>query len=56
MNKTEEVEGKMYECLEKYFGFKEFKSELQKNAIKCALSSKLPPKKTKQKENIFHKN
>lgn len=33
------VENKMYESLEKFFGFKEFKSELQKKAIKCAVKS-----------------
>lgn len=35
----DEVEAKMYEALDKYFGFKEFKSELQKKAIKCAVKS-----------------
>ena len=50
MGEKEEVESKMYEFLEKYFGFKEFKSELQKNAIKCALISKLPQKKKKKRK------
>ncbi|XP_065359615.1 ATP-dependent DNA helicase Q5 [Calliphora vicina] len=36
----DEVEVKMYENLEKHFGFKEFKSELQKKAIKCAVKKK----------------
>lgn len=39
MSDKDEVECKMYENLEKYFGFKEFKSELQKKAIKCAVKS-----------------
>ena len=49
MSEKEGLESKMYECMEKYFGFKEFKSELQKNAIKCAVTSKLRQRKKKKK-------
>jgi hypothetical protein len=31
----------MYECLKENFGFSNFKSDIQQNAIKCVLSGKI---------------
>ncbi|XP_005178786.2 ATP-dependent DNA helicase Q5 [Musca domestica] len=39
-SKEDGSEDRMYECLEKYFGHKEFKSELQKKAVKSAVKKK----------------
>ncbi|XP_037931888.1 ATP-dependent DNA helicase Q5 [Teleopsis dalmanni] len=37
MCERSDTENIIYNGLEKYFGFKEFKSDLQKNAVKCAV-------------------
>uniref|UniRef100_A0A1A9X323 ATP-dependent DNA helicase Q5 n=1 Tax=Glossina brevipalpis TaxID=37001 RepID=A0A1A9X323_9MUSC len=37
---TDETEAQLYDSLEKYFGYKEFKSDLQKRAVKCAVKKK----------------
>lgn len=42
--KEDGVESRMYECLEKYFGYTEFKSDLQKKAVKAAAKSEYKQK------------
>lgn len=39
MAERDDLETRMYESLSKYFGYKEFKSELQKKAVKQAVKS-----------------
>lgn len=38
---TDEIEAQLHDNLEKHFGYTEFKSDLQKRAVKCAVKSKL---------------
>lgn len=48
-SKEDGSEDRMYECLEKYFGHKEFKSELQKKAVKSAVKSEYNNKRKQNK-------